>query len=60
MKGKKRIDFNFIPEEFWKIEAVHDIDNVEFKSLYYGNFEDGKIVKKREISNQKNAEVMSF
>lgn len=48
---------NFIPEEFWKIEAVHNIDNVEFKSLYYGNFEDGKIVKK-EISNQKDAEYV--
>lgn len=46
---------SFIPEEFWKIEAKHNIDGIKFTSLYYGEFENGKMVKK-EISNEKEAQ----
>lgn len=45
---------NFIPEEFWKIEGIHNVQNIEFKSLYYGEYENNKIVKK-EIKNEKEA-----
>lgn len=45
---------NFIPEEFWKIEGIHNFQNIEFKSLYYGEYENNKIVKK-EIKNEKEA-----
>lgn len=45
---------NFIPEEFWKIEGIHDVQNIEFKSLYYGEYENNKIVKK-EIKNEQEA-----
>ena len=45
---------NFVPEEFWKIEGIHNVQNIEFKSLYYGEYENKKIVKK-EIKNEKEA-----
>lgn len=45
---------NFVPEEFWKIEGIHNVQNIEFKSLYYGEYENKKIVKK-EIKNEKDA-----
>ena len=45
---------NFIPEEFWKIEGIHDVQNIEFKSLYYGEYVNNKIVKK-EIKNEQEA-----
>ena len=53
---QEQID-SFIPEEFWKIEGIHKIDNIEFKSLYYGDFENGKIVKK-DIENEKCANLV--
>ena len=49
----KEID-NFVPEEFWKIEGIHNVQNIEFKSLYYGEYENKKIVKK-DIKNEKEA-----
>ena len=45
---------NFVPEEFWKIEGIHNVQNIEFKSLYYGEYENKKIVKK-EIKNEEEA-----
>lgn len=45
---------SFVPEEFWKIEGIHNVQNIEFKSLYYGEYENKKIVKK-EIKNEKEA-----
>lgn len=45
---------NFIPEEFWKIEGIHNVQNIEFKSLYYGEYVNNKIVKK-EIKNEQEA-----
>ena len=45
---------NFIPEEFWKIEGIHNVQNIEFKSLYYGEYKNKKIVK-RDIKNEKEA-----
>ena len=45
---------NFVPEEFWKIEGIHNVQNIEFKSLYYGEYKNKKIVK-RDIKNEKEA-----
>lgn len=50
---QEKID-TFIPEEFWKIEALHNISDLKFTSLYYGDIENEKIVKK-EIKTQEEA-----
>lgn len=50
---QEKID-SFIPEEFWKIEAKHEISNFKFTSSYYGDMENKKIVKK-EIKNETDA-----
>lgn len=36
---------SFIPEEYWKIEAEHLIDKINFKSSYHGDIKGGKVVK---------------
>lgn len=45
---------NFVPEEFWKIEGIHNVQNIEFKSLYYGEYKNKKVVKK-DIKTEKEA-----
>ena len=45
---------NFVPEEFWKIEGIHNVQNIEFKSLYYGEYKNKKVVK-RDIKTEKEA-----
>lgn len=45
---------SFIPEEFWKIEAEHLVDGINFKSLYSGDLKKGK-VNKFVPSNEKEA-----
>lgn len=46
---------NFIPEEYWSLEARHLEAKVEFTSKYYGDLVNGKEVKVDLVENEERA-----
>lgn len=50
---------NFVPEEYWSIEASHIVDKKEFTSKYYGDLVKGKIKKAGEIKNEAQVKEIS-
>ncbi len=46
---------NFIPKEYWSIEATHKKTGIKFESSYYGEIVNNK-QEKKELSNIKEAE----
>ncbi len=46
---------NFVPEEYWSIDAFFNKNKIDFKSAYYGELVNGKEVRTKKIPDQKAA-----
>lgn len=49
---------NFVPEEYWSIEAIFNKSKIEFKSAYYGELVNGKEKRTTKIPDVKSAETI--